>query len=73
MGAMTGLQLSLLRGQDDMARDIIDATLSVDDLDAVCGGGNTALHVATFLGAKDIVRRLLERGCRPQIKVMPCS
>jgi ankyrin repeat protein len=25
-------------------------------------GGNTALHLATFLGAQDVVRALLDRG-----------
>ena len=63
LGQLTGLQLSLLKGHDRIAHDIIDATLDTSDLDLENGGGNTALHMATFLGARDIVRRLLERGC----------
>ena len=55
-----------------MAKDIVDATLSVDDLNVCYGGGNSALHLATFLGYRDVVRRLLERGADPQLKVGVC-
>lgn len=40
---------------------MIERTLK-DDLDIPFGGGNTALHLATFLGAREVVKLLLERG-----------
>ncbi|ORY47724.1 hypothetical protein BCR33DRAFT_753367 [Rhizoclosmatium globosum] len=67
VGSCTGLQLALLRGNDSIAKDIIDVS-SKDDLDIAFGGGNTALHLATLLGAKDIVKLLLERGASRQIR-----
>jgi len=36
LGKMTGLQFAIMLGQDDVAKDIIDATLK-DDLDATFG------------------------------------
>lgn len=68
MGSLTGLHLAILKGHDQVARDIIDATLGNGDLDMTFGGGNTALHLATLIGARDIVRVLLERKADPQIK-----
>ena len=66
---MSALQVAILRGQDRCALSIIDATLNPDDLNVTFGGGNTALHLATFLGARDIVERLLERGADASIQV----
>jgi hypothetical protein len=66
---MTGLQLAILKGYDGIAMDIIDAVLSQQDMDVMFGGGNTALHLATLLGAREVVRRLLERGAERNIKV----
>ncbi|ORX79269.1 ankyrin [Anaeromyces robustus] len=67
IGKMTGLQFAIMLGNDDVAKDIIDATLK-DDLDLTFGGGNTALHLATLLGERDVVKLLLERGADKSIK-----
>ena len=66
-GKMTGLQFAIMLGRDDVAKDIIDATLK-DDLDLTYGGGNTALHLASLLGERDVVQLLLERGADRTIK-----
>jgi len=66
-GKMTGLQFAIILGHDDIAKDIIDATLK-DDLDATYGGGNTALHLAALLGERDVVKILVERGADKSIK-----
>ncbi len=58
---MTALHLAILCGHDAIAKDILERTLK-DDLDIVMGGNNTALHLATFLGVKDVVQILIERG-----------
>ncbi|KAI8848252.1 hypothetical protein BC829DRAFT_417748 [Chytridium lagenaria] len=63
IGSCTPLQLAILYGQDGIARDILDRTVK-DDLDITFGGGNTSLHLATFLGARDLVKSLLERGAK---------
>ncbi|KAJ3068799.1 hypothetical protein HDU98_008092 [Podochytrium sp. JEL0797] len=68
VGSCTALQLALLKGNDSIAKDIIDVTGSKEDLDISFGGGNTALHLATLLGAKDIVKLLLERGASRQVR-----
>ncbi|KAI9346464.1 ankyrin repeat-containing domain protein [Obelidium mucronatum] len=67
VGSLTALHLALLKGNDSIARDIIDVS-SKEDLDISFGGGNTALHLATLLGAKDIVKLLLERGASRQVR-----
>ncbi len=67
LGALTPLHVALLRGADAIARDIIERTLAAD-LDVPFGGGNTALHLATFLGAREVVKLLVERGADPAIK-----
>ncbi|KAJ3208560.1 hypothetical protein HDU67_006678 [Dinochytrium kinnereticum] len=67
IGQCTPLQMAILCGQDGIARDILDRTVK-DDLDVTFGGGNTTLHLATFLGAREIVKALLERGANRTIK-----
>jgi ankyrin repeat protein len=37
-------------------------------LDATFGDGNTALHLAVFLGAGDLVTALVERGASLTVK-----
>jgi ankyrin repeat protein len=69
IGSLTGLQLAILKGNERIALDIIDSSLSEGDLDQQFGGGNTALHLATFYGMREVVGRLLERGADPNIKV----
>ncbi|GJJ68882.1 hypothetical protein EMPS_01228 [Entomortierella parvispora] len=61
LGPLTGLQFSILIGQDGIAKDILDATF-VQDIDATYGGGNTALQMAVVLEASTIIKALLERG-----------
>ncbi|KAJ3051691.1 hypothetical protein HK097_007277, partial [Rhizophlyctis rosea] len=61
IGAVTALQLAILLGLDSIAKDIVERSLK-DDLDITFGGENTSLHLATFLGARDIVKLLLEQG-----------
>ncbi|KAJ3108176.1 hypothetical protein HDU97_002088 [Phlyctochytrium planicorne] len=67
IGACTPLQFAILSGQDSIARDILDRTVK-DDLDITFGGGNTTLHLATFLGARDLVKSLLERGASRSVR-----
>ncbi|KAI8835972.1 hypothetical protein BJ741DRAFT_549255 [Chytriomyces cf. hyalinus JEL632] len=67
IGSCTPLQMALLKGHDSIAKDIIDVS-SKEDLDVSFGGGNTALHLATLLGAKEIVKLLLERGANRQAR-----
>ncbi|KAI8920018.1 hypothetical protein PhCBS80983_g01771 [Powellomyces hirtus] len=66
LGAITALQYAILMGNDAIAKDILERTVK-DDLDIPFGGGNTALHLATFLGASEIVKLLLEQGANRQI------
>ncbi|KAJ3059193.1 hypothetical protein HK102_010103, partial [Quaeritorhiza haematococci] len=67
IGSITALQLAILTGNDAVAKDLIERTLK-DDLDIQFGGGNSALHLATFLGARDLVKLLLERGANRTIR-----
>ncbi|KAJ3225434.1 hypothetical protein HK099_006805 [Clydaea vesicula] len=66
IGAISVLQMAILAGQDAIAKDVLERTLK-DDLDQTFGGGNTALHLATFLGAREVVKLLLERGANRNI------
>ena len=67
LGRVTPLQYAILCGQDLIAKDIIDSSFE-DDLNSTMGGNNTALHLATFLGAREIVKLLIDRGANPSIK-----
>ncbi|KAH9249592.1 hypothetical protein BASA81_012666 [Batrachochytrium salamandrivorans] len=67
LGPLTPLQFAVLLGHDSIARDIIERSFK-EDLDDTFGGGNTTLHLATFLGAKDLVKLLLERGANRSIR-----
>ena len=53
-------------GSDDIAKDIIERSFKAD-LDEPFGGGNTALHLATLLGATAIVQLLIERSANTTI------
>ncbi|KAG0057086.1 hypothetical protein BGZ83_001935 [Gryganskiella cystojenkinii] len=61
LGPLTGLQFSILIGQDGIAKDILDATFD-QDVDSTYGSGNTALQMAVVLEASSIIQALLERG-----------
>ncbi|TPX46126.1 hypothetical protein SeLEV6574_g03400 [Synchytrium endobioticum] len=67
LGQMSALQYAILLGQDSIAKDIAERTFK-EDLDITFGGGNTALHLASFMGAKDLVQLLLEHGANASIK-----
>lgn len=68
IGPITGLQLAILKGRDELAKDIIDATVDPNDLNIQFGGSNTALHLATLCGALDLVKMLLDRGADANMK-----
>ncbi|KAJ1669673.1 hypothetical protein EV182_008651, partial [Spiromyces aspiralis] len=61
VGALTGLQLAILLGNQEIALDIIDATFQ-NDLGLMYGLNNTTLHLAAFLDEVEVVRALIERG-----------
>ncbi|KAI9593330.1 hypothetical protein BDF19DRAFT_448331 [Syncephalis fuscata] len=67
IGAVTGLQLALLSQHEIVAKDILTVTFN-QDIDLTFGDGNTALHLAVFLGLHDIVTLLVERGANTLIK-----
>ncbi|KAF9198798.1 hypothetical protein BGZ49_000280 [Haplosporangium sp. Z 27] len=67
LGPLTGLQYSILTGKDEIAKDILDSTFE-QDIDAKFGSGNTALHLATVLGAPTMVSALIERGADINLK-----
>ncbi|KAG0380592.1 hypothetical protein BGX24_007109 [Mortierella sp. AD032] len=67
LGPLTGLQFSILTGRDGIAKDILDSTFE-QDVDARFGSGNTALHLAVFLGASTMVSALIERGADINLK-----
>ncbi|KAI9005079.1 hypothetical protein DFJ74DRAFT_407660 [Hyaloraphidium curvatum] len=68
------LQICVLQGEEDMALDLLEhfygateklggrKALVPDFLAHQFGHGNTALHLAAFMGMADLCRRLLELG-----------
>ncbi|KAI9021112.1 hypothetical protein DFJ74DRAFT_595962, partial [Hyaloraphidium curvatum] len=66
IGSVTGLQYAMLIGRDDVAESIVDATLSAD-IDLTFGGQNTSLHLASLLGAREMVQKLLKRGASQEV------
>ncbi|KAJ1909178.1 hypothetical protein H4219_006437, partial [Mycoemilia scoparia] len=67
IGAVTGLQLAVLLGNEEMALDLIDATFQ-SDLELTFGLQNTTLHLASFLEETEVVRALIERGINTSLK-----
>ncbi|KAL2918729.1 hypothetical protein HK105_201563 [Polyrhizophydium stewartii] len=67
LGALTPLQYALLLGHDAIARDITERSFK-EDLDEPFGVRAGAVSLqgrvspSTFLGAKELVKLLLERG-----------
>ncbi|KAJ3275174.1 hypothetical protein HK104_003948, partial [Borealophlyctis nickersoniae] len=68
VGGVTPLQCAIMKGEDAIARDIVERVAEKGDLDVTFGGGNTALHLATFLGARDLVKLLIERGANRSVR-----
>jgi hypothetical protein len=67
------MQISLMLGDEDMAIEILDFVFCVsEDMDAkkvlyefmgrVWGDGNTTLHLASFLGMGNLVKKLIQYG-----------
>ncbi|KAH8269352.1 hypothetical protein KR018_007070 [Drosophila ironensis] len=54
---------------EGLARRILARFLECPDLDvdALCDGRTTALHIASIYGRAELVRMLLERGARPDL------
>jgi ankyrin repeat protein len=60
---MTALHWAARRGQDDLARVLLDAGAGTTAVTRL--GGYTPLHLATQQGSDGVVRALLERGADP--------
>ncbi|KAI8835877.1 hypothetical protein BC829DRAFT_365300, partial [Chytridium lagenaria] len=76
---LNAIQIACLLGDDEIASDILDFVHSVtEEIEArkvlyefmgrVWGNGNTVLHLASFLGMSDLVKRLIELGANPNKK-----
>lgn len=62
---LTALHVACLFGQ----LRCVDALLAVDaDTSLTDRQGNTAMHMAAFLGHAPIVKRLLDYGCNPRVR-----
>ncbi|ORY00071.1 hypothetical protein K493DRAFT_157822, partial [Basidiobolus meristosporus CBS 931.73] len=70
---LNGLQIACMLGDEELALDILQyVAYESEKMDAkkvlyefmsrVWGGGNTALHLASFLGMADLVKKLLDLG-----------
>ncbi|TPX45772.1 hypothetical protein SeMB42_g03632 [Synchytrium endobioticum] len=73
---LNAIQIACLLGDEDIATDILDFVASItEEIEAkkillefvgrIWGAGNTVLHLASFLGMADLVRRLLAVGANP--------
>nr|KAJ3418265.1 hypothetical protein HK105_000128 [Polyrhizophydium stewartii] len=73
MEHLNAIQIACILGDEEIAIDILDFVVRVtEEIDArkvlyefmgrVWGNGNTVLHLASFLGMSDLVKRLLELG-----------
>eukprot|EP00842_Homolaphlyctis_polyrhiza_P000703 jgi/Hompol1/1633/HPOL_002743-RA len=70
---LNAIQISCILGDEEIALDILSFVVRVcDEIEArkvlyefmgrIWGNGNTVLHLASFLGMSDLVKRLLELG-----------
>jgi hypothetical protein len=73
------MQIACILGEEDIAADILDFVSRVtEEIEArkvlyefmgrVWGNGNTVLHLASFMGMSQVVKRLLELGANPNKK-----
>jgi hypothetical protein len=73
---LNAIQIACLLGDEDIASDILEFVAKITEeigskkvllefVGRVWGGGNTVLHLASFLGMGDLVKRLLELGANP--------
>ncbi|KAJ3089025.1 hypothetical protein HK102_007386 [Quaeritorhiza haematococci] len=73
---LNAIQIASMLGEEEIASDILEFVATVtEEIEArkvlyefmgrVWGGGNTVLHLASFLGMSDLVKRLLELGATP--------
>lgn len=69
IGSVTAVQLCLLVGDVELAKDLIDRTVAKESLDIQCGGGNTALHLAAFFNYPTVCKTLIDAGADSSIKV----
>ncbi|RKP05881.1 hypothetical protein THASP1DRAFT_19209 [Thamnocephalis sphaerospora] len=67
VGAVTGLHAAMLLGHESIAKDIIDVTFG-QGKHRRRSDGNTALHLAVFLGLGELVTILLDRGASVTLK-----
>ncbi|KAI8826419.1 hypothetical protein BJ741DRAFT_42600 [Chytriomyces cf. hyalinus JEL632] len=76
---LNAIQIACILGDEDSALDILDfVSSSTEEIGArkvlcefmgrVWGDGNTVLHLASFLGMSELVKRLLELGANPNKK-----
>ncbi|KAJ3111372.1 Thioesterase super member 4 [Phlyctochytrium bullatum] len=76
---LNGIQIACILGDEEIASDILEFVYRVtEEIEArkvlyefmgrVWGNGNTVLHLASFLGMSDLVKRLIELGANPNKK-----
>ncbi|TPX36687.1 hypothetical protein SmJEL517_g01382 [Synchytrium microbalum] len=76
---LNAIQIACILGDEDIATDILEFVARItEEIEAkkillefvgrVWGAGNTVLHLASFLGMADLVKRLLELGANPNKK-----
>lgn len=75
LSPLSFMQIACILGQEDQAIDILEFVyknthqkqklLLLEFLGKIWGEGNTTLHLASFQGMSDLVKRLLEYGANP--------
>ncbi|KAJ3319373.1 hypothetical protein HDU76_000575 [Blyttiomyces sp. JEL0837] len=76
---LNAIQIACILGDEEIALDILDFVTTITEeiqarkvlyefMGRVWGNGNTVLHLASFLGMSDLVRKLLEMGANPNKK-----
>ncbi|KAJ3095201.1 hypothetical protein HDU97_007152 [Phlyctochytrium planicorne] len=79
MEHLNAIQIACVLGDEEIASDILEFVYKVtEEIEArkvlyefmgrVWGNGNTVLHLASFLGMSDLVKRLIELGANPNKK-----
>ncbi|KAH6574586.1 hypothetical protein BASA61_000595 [Batrachochytrium salamandrivorans] len=76
MEHLNAIQIACILGDEEIAVTILDFVVRITDeigarkvlyefMCRIWGNGNTILHLASFLGMSDLVKRLLELGAAP--------